>query len=246
MTKRLVLALVAGGVVAGCGAPSSGDEILVSAASSLTEAFTEIERAFEASSEASDVVLNFGGSSLLREQILAGAPADVFASADVQMVDEVAEQGFVFGGVEVFASNRLQIAVPLGNPGEVKGLEDLSRENLLIGLCSRGVPCGDLARDILSAAGVDPSVDTEEPNVRALLVKLEAGELDAGLTYASDVMGSAGVEGIEIPEDVNMPARYAIAMLDSGANPDGASEFISFVFSRTGKEILTEHGFEVP
>ena len=154
-------------VLMACGAPSAGrSEIVVSAASSLSDAFTEIAEAFEASNPDVAITLNVGGSSSLREQILEGAAVDVFASADSRNVEDVS--GELVGPARVFARNVLQIGVPSGNPANVAGLEDFERSDLLLGVCANSVPCGDLAERVLAAAGVEALVDTYEPNVRAL------------------------------------------------------------------------------
>ncbi|MEA2024871.1 MAG: molybdate ABC transporter substrate-binding protein, partial [Actinomycetota bacterium] len=177
--RAITIGLTAGALMlAACGntGNGAGGDVLVSAASSLTEAFAEMEAAFETANPEIDIVLNIGGSSALREQILAGAPADVFASANTSNMDRVVAAGDVEGEPAIFARNRLHIAVPGGNPGGVAGLADFARDELLIGLCAESVPCGDYGRQALQNAGVIPAVDTEEPNVRALLTKIEAGE----------------------------------------------------------------------
>ncbi|MDP9495131.1 MAG: molybdate ABC transporter substrate-binding protein [Actinomycetota bacterium] len=221
-------------------------EVLVSAASSLTHAFAEVEAAFEAANPGVDVVLNLGASSALREQILEGAPADVFASANTSNMDQVVEAGEA-AGPQIFVTNLLQIAVPAGNDTGVTGLGDFANEALLIGLCSEDVPCGDFGRQALENAGVTPAIDTNEPDVRALLTKVEAGELDAGIVYATDVLSTAGtVEGIDIPEEDNVVANYPIAALTNAPNPDVASAFVAFVLSDEGQAILAEFGFSSP
>ena len=223
------------------------NEILVSAASSLTEAFTEMETAFESVNPEIDVVLNTGGSSALREQILAGAPADVFASANTANMDLIVDAGDVQGEPAIFARNRLEIAVPTGNPGDVNGLSDFARDELLIGLCAEAVPCGDYGRQALQNADVTPSVATEEPNVRALLTKIEVGELDAGIVYTTDVASTDdGVDGIDIPDDDNVYADYPIAVLAEAPNAVGATSFVAFVLSDEGRTILNDHGFVLP
>ena len=239
----------AGLLLAACGNAGNGtaDEILVSAASSLTEAFAKMEAAFETANPEIDVVLNLGGSSALREQILAGAPADVFASANTPNMDRVVDAGDVDGDPVIFARNRLEIAVPAGNPGSVTGLADFARDELLIGLCAEDVPCGTYGRQALENADVIPSVDTEEPNVRALLTKVEVGELDAGIVYATDVASTDGdVGGIEIPDDDNVYGDYPIAVLAEAPNADGAAAFVAFVLSDEGRMILADHGFALP
>lgn len=232
---------------ASCGGPEPGTtDLVVSAASSLTDAFSEIEVAFETAHPRVDVILNIGGSSLLREQILGGAPVDVFASANPEIMDAVGDAGLIRGQARTFALNRLEIAVPEGNPGDVDGLEDFAEDGLLIGLCAPEVPCGEFARKVLATAGVEPSIDTEEPNVRALLLKLQSGELDAGIVYQSDLLSNDSVEGIAIPDSLNVPTNYVIASLGGPPNGELASEFVAFVLSATGRAIFLDFGFEVP
>ncbi len=242
MAVGLVAALTA------CG--GTGEEpstVVVSAAASLTDVFTEVESAFEAANPGVDVVLNFAGSSSLREQILEGAPIDVFASADSGNMERVAAAGEVEGEPVAFARNTMQIAVPAGNPGGVTGLADFADETLSIGLCAEGVPCGDLARRVLAGAGVTPAIDTNEPDVRALLTKIETGELDAGITYVTDAIAAGGsVTGIDIPQDVNVVDEYPISVLANAPNPATARALVAFILSDEGRAILTDHGFSVP
>jgi molybdate transport system substrate-binding protein len=245
----LAAALAALSIVAGCASGDGGErrEVLVSAAASLTDVFAAMEHAFEDAHPGTDVVLNFGASSMLREQILAGAPADVFASANETNMGIVVSAGAASGEPRIFATNTLTIAVPAGNPGDVRGLDAFGDASRLIGLCSTGVPCGDFGRDVLANAGVVPVVDTEEPNVRALLTKVEAGELDAGLVYLTDVVASGStVEAITIRREDNVVARYPIAVLAEAPNPSGAEAFAAFVLSEDGRAILVDHGFGPP
>ena len=240
-------------LLAACGGTSATDpqpglegELLVSAAASLTDAFAAVEIAFEAANPSVGVVLNLGSSSSLREQILEGAPADVFASANTSNMDQVVEAG-EGADPRFFAANRLQIAVPAGNEAGVAGLADFADEDLLIGLCAEEVPCGDFGRQALENAGVIPAIDTNEPDVRALLTKVEAGELDAGIVYVTDVLSTDGaVEGIEIPEEDNVIANYPIAALLNAPNPDAAAAFVAFVVSAEGQAILNGFGFSSP
>ena len=234
-------------LLAGCARP--GDEreaVLVSAASSLSDAFAELESVFEQANPRFDVVLNLGGSSLLREQIIGGAPVDVFASANTENMDRVVEARLA-PEAEIFARNSLEIAVPLDNPAAVTGLADFGRAELFIGLCDPAVPCGDLARDALGRAGVLPDPDTNEPNARSLLTKVEAGELDAGIVYVTDVSSAEGrVEGVVIPEVSNVIADYPIAVMLEALNEPGAAAFVDFVLSDQGRAILSGHGFIAP
>lgn len=239
-------------VVTGDSTVPSDDEsalegtVTVFAAASLTDAFAEVADAFEAENPGVSVELNFAGSSSLREQILEGAPADVFASANGSNMDQVIDAGEVESS-DVFVTNSLQIVVPAGNPAGITGLDNFADTDLLIGLCAEEVPCGDFGRQALDAAGVTPAPDTNEPDVRALLTKVEAGELDAGLVYVTDVVSAGdGVEGIDLPEEFNVVASYPIGTVASSDNPTASSAFVAFVLSDEGQAILEEYGFGRP
>ncbi len=231
-------------LIGGCGGETSV-ELRVSAASSLTVAFSAIEEEFERVNPDVDVVLNLGASSLLREQITSGAPVDVFAPADAGIMSRLEVEGFLDGAPMVFARNSMTIAVPTGNPGDVTSVEDFSRSDLLLGVCAEGVPCGELARAILDAAGTELAAHSEEPNVRALLTKVDAGELDAGIVYVTDVLGE-GVTGVQISDNVNQMTDYPIAVIADADNPDEASRFVEFVLSDAGQRILASNRFDKP
>jgi len=232
-------------VLSSCGGQDEGEVVLVMAASSLTNAFSEIELAFESAHPEIDVQLNLAGSASLREQILQGAPADVFASANSATMQAVLDAGEATTSV-TFATNTLQIAVPLDNPGAVTGIADLANEDLLVGLCGEQVPCGQFARQALEQAGVVASVDTNEGDVRALVTKLEAGELDVGIVYATDVLSSNEITGIALPATTDVVVAYPIAQLTNAANEDGARQFVEFVLSVEGQAILASTGFASP
>jgi molybdate transport system substrate-binding protein len=244
----LVLIPCLGLMAVACATPTeaNGETVLVFAASSLTDAFEEIATMFEAANPGSEVQLNLAGSSSLRQQILEGAPADVFVAANTSNMDQVIEAGEV-SSYATLASNLLQIAVPAGNPAGVTGLADFAREELLIGLCADGVPCGDFGRQALANAGVVAAVDTNEPDVRALVVKIETGELDAGIVYVTDVLAAgAGIEGVDIPTDLNVVATYPVAVLVDAPNRDGADVFVTFALSDQARAILARYGFSLP
>lgn len=250
MAALAVVLLAAAACGADNGAGGAGDArrttITVFAAASLTDAFTEIADAFEAADDSVTVELNFAASSALREQILAGAPADVFASANPANMDALVEAGDAAEPAD-FAENSLQIAVPAGNPAGITGLGDFAEDDLLLGLCAEAVPCGAFGREALADAGVTPSVDTEEPDVRSLLTKIEEGELDAGIVYRTDVLAAGdAVEGIEVPADQNVVTTYPIAPLTGSEHPEAAAAFVAFVLSEEGQAILVAHGFDEP
>lgn len=251
LTVRLLAAglalLVGGGAIVGCGESDDATVVRVFAAASLTDAFDEIAAAFEkAGPDGVRVDLSYAGSSALREQILDGAPAHVFASADEANMEAVVAGGEA-DDPRTFARNRLQIVVPAGNPANVTGLDDLADASLLVGLCAPEVPCGRLARQVLTDAGVAAAPDTEEADVRALLTKVADGELDLGLVYATDVLaGGETVEGIDIAGPSSGATAYPIATVSAGREQEAAQAFVAFVLSDAGQAILAAHGFGAP
>ncbi|WP_294181338.1 molybdate ABC transporter substrate-binding protein [uncultured Schumannella sp.] len=229
--------------------PADGElagSVTVLAAASLTEVFDDLAASFEAEHPGVDVVVSVGGSGALAEQILAGAPADVFAAANETAMATVAEAGLA-PEATVFATNTLELVVPAGNPGGVAGLADLGRPELAIALCDETVPCGAASVELLALAGVTAAPDTLETDVKAVLTKVLLGEADAGLVYRTDVRAAdAAVVGIEIAEASQVVNRYPIAALAEAPNPDAAQAFVAFVLSAAGRAALAEAGFGVP
>ncbi len=261
MTRRVrqavtpAAALILGALaLTGCSTPDpnpASDDIpagtvTVFAAASLTDTFQTIADAFEAQHPNVAVTLNFGGSSGLATQITEGAPADVFAAASAATMTTIVDAGFAPDSAN-FASNTLEIAVPSDNPGAVTGLADFARPNLAIALCAVEVPCGAAAAMALDAAGIVASVDTFEQDVKAVLTKIELGEVDAGLVYRTDVLASgAQVVGIEFPEASHALATYPIAQLTAAPNPRAAAAFVAFLRSDAAQAILRKAGFGAP
>jgi len=126
----------------------------------------------------------------------------------------------------------------------VDALDDFGNADLNIGLCAEEVPCGQFGREALANAGVTPAQDTDEPDVRSLLTKVEAGDLDAGLVYHTDVLAAGDeVEGVEVPDEFNVIASYPLAALSASGNAELASAFVEFVLSDEGQSILESYGF---
>lgn len=220
---------------------------MVFAASSLADAFADLAQTFEDSHPGTRIELSVGGSSALREQILDGAPADVFAAADQGIMAEVVEGGHTTDPPVVFATNTLTIAVPAGNPGRIDRLEDFARTELVTGICAPGVPCGQFADQVFTQAGIEPSIDTFEPNVGSLLAKVEAGELDGGIVYTTDIRRAGDrVEEVTLPDSVEVVAAYPITALRSGLSGGAAQEFVAFILSPEGEATLAAHGFSPP
>ena len=216
--------------------------ITVFAAASLTAAFDELATQFEAEHPSIEVVVNSGGSAALAQQIIEGAPADVFASADEPQMQAVADAGLA-GDPVVFATNTLELVVPAGNPEGVARLDDLANP----ALCDPSVPCGAASVRLLERSGVTASPDTLESDVKAVLTKVTLGEVDAALVYRTDAM-SAGdeVEVIEVPGAASVVNRYPIAAMTDAAEPEAAADFVAFVAGAEGRTVLDAFGFGAP
>jgi molybdate transport system substrate-binding protein len=217
--------------------------VTVFAAASLTDTFTQLGKDFEAAHPGVKVVFNFAGSSALAQQINQGAPADVFASAAPKNMDQVTDKG----AATTFVKNRLEIAVPKGNPGKITGLADFGNAGKKIALCAEQVPCGAAAKKVFEAARITPKPDSLEQDVKAALTKVSLGEVDAALVYKTDVQAAAGkVDGIEFPEADKAINEYPIATLTKAPNATGAKAFVDYVLSGKGRTVLTKAGFDAP
>lgn len=255
----LLLAGCAPGANPAAPQPGEPSAITVMAAASLSAAFTEIGAAFEAQHAGLTVTFNFAGSQQLAQQILQGAPADVFASAAAQQMDDVVAGGQAAGTPLPFAANKLVMIVPSANPGGITSLTDLARPGLKLVLAAPEVPAGQYAAQFLVLAGADPAfpsgyaeavranVVSYEENVKAVLTKVTLGEADAGIVYSTDAAAVTGsVTQIEIPPALNVLASYPITTLKASVKPQLAQAFVEFVLSAQGQSILSKHGFLPP
>ena len=191
-------------------------------------------------------MFSFGPSSGLATQITQGAPADVFASASQQNMDQVTSAGAA-SSPTVFVKNTMEIAVPPTNPGHVTGVADLARKGVKVALCQAQVPCGTVAKTVFDNAKITVTPVTQEADVKSVLAKVTLGEVDAGVVYVTDVRAAGGkVKGIEIPGDVNASTSYPIAALTKVPNAAGAKAFVDFVLSAAGAAVLTQDGFAAP
>jgi molybdate transport system substrate-binding protein len=251
--KRLLAALAVLSL-AGCGTSAGGSDddevtgtVVVLAAASLTDVFTDLGRQLESDHPGLEVQFDFAGSSALATQLTQGAPADVFASADTDQMDVVTNNGLVSRAPTLFATNSLEIAVPPGNPAGITGLADLADPARTIALCAPEVPCGAAAEQVFDAAGLTGAPDTLEEDVKATLTKVQLGEVDAALVYRTDVRAAGDtVEGIEFPEAADVVNGYPICTLTDAPNPAGALAFVQLVTSDAGQQALTAAGFARP
>ena len=250
--------------------------LTVFAASSLTEAFTDLAADFEKSNQGKSVDLNFAGSQLLRVQLENGARADVYASADQRHMDLAVESGLVSGEDIKFASNRLVIIVPkqevpdsesdqtgCSRPNREAGSSimspsDLACKGVKLALAQPEVPAGRYSRTVIERMGQDSrfgpdysrdvlaNVVSEEANVRHVLQKVALGEADAGMVYFSDAQVAPNVAVILIPDEANVVASYTLALLRDSDQPELAESFINFILSPDGQATLGKYGLSPP
>lgn len=239
-------------------APAQARELNVFAAASLTDAFDEIGKLFEAAHPGVTVVFNFAGSQQLAQQINEGAPADVFASANKKQMEVVIQAGGIVTGTQrTFVKNRLVVIYPHDNPAGLKELKDLSKAGLKLVLAAKEVPVGQYALDFLDKAAAAPAfgaaykddtlknVVSYEDNVKVVLAKVALGEADAGIVYTSDINGADAdkVSRLDIPDALNVIASYPIAPLKASQNTALAQAFIELVLSKEGQDVLAKYNF---
>jgi molybdate transport system substrate-binding protein len=240
-----------------CSAPSKSSSttsldslsgsLTVSAASSLQGAFTDLKVAFEKAHPGMNVTVNFGASSTLAQQIIDGAPVDVFASADEANMTKVSNKKLQSGTPKIFATNSLEIIVRNGNPSKIASLADLSKSGLIYITCAPEVPIGKYGAQVLQKAGVKVSPASLEPDVKGIVAKVTAGEADAGIVYATDISATKGAaDGVVIPADVNVIATYPIVAISTSTNSAAAQSWIAFVTGTEGQTILKNYGFGAP
>jgi molybdate transport system substrate-binding protein len=221
--------------------------VTVLAAASLTESFEELGEQVAADNPDLKVVFSFGPSSGLVEQVLAGAPADVLATADARTMEAAVAGGAVEGEPEVFARNTLTLAVPAGNPGKVTGLADLARPELRVAICEPQVPCGTAAKKLLAAAGVTAEPDTLTTDVKEATSLVSLGEADAALIYRTEAAAEGdAVEAIDVPEAAELVNEYPVAVVADAPNPAGAQLVVAAITGEPGRIILADAGFLEP
>lgn len=237
-------------------AASPGEEekpatITVSAAASLTEAFTDIAEEFEAANPGTKIELNLAGSGTLRTQIESGAPVDVFASASESDMDLLSEKSLIEeGSRKDFAANTVVMVVPEKNGSEsTKTLEDLtanSIEKIAIGN-PETTPIGKYAKHALEDAEIWDEIESKVilgETVKQVLTYVETGEADAGFVFITDAeSGQKDLYEIALTAPVNESITYPIAVVSGSANKEEAQEFVYFVTGTRGQEILAEYGF---
>jgi len=240
--------------------PSGLKTVVVFAAASLTESFTALGDIFEQQNPGVKVEFSFAGTQTLTEQILQGAPADVFASANESYMNKLKDQGKVDQSkIKVFAQNKLVVILPKSNPAGIKTLHDLTKPGIRLVTGTKEVPFGQYTEVFLEKASVSSEFGTgfkdavhanvvsQETDVKAAVNKVVLGEADASICYLTDAQAvSEQVITIPIPDELNPTAIYPIAPLKEAPNPQWAEQFVNFVLAPEGQQILAKYGFLPP
>ena len=228
-------------------APRPSGTITVSAAASLSDVFPVIAAGFMKRFPGTNVTFNFGGSSGLVAQVLAGAPVDVLATASEPTMGKAVDAGLVARPL-LIAKNSMAVAMPADNPAGITSLADLTRPGVLVGVCAVAVPCGAAARDVFAKSGLTVTPVTYDLDVRILLNKVISGDLDAGIVYVTDVRAVGNqVTSVSIPASGNVTTTYPIATVNGSGNAATAAAFVSYVrYTPSAQGILRAYGFAKP
>ncbi|GHB53727.1 molybdate-binding protein [Streptomyces cirratus] len=229
---------------ASASAQAKAANLTVLAASSLTDVFKTAGAAYEKSHPGTKVTFSFAGSQELAAQVKQGAPADALVTADTKTMDGLKAET---GGATVIAKNRLVIAAGKGNPFKIDELRDLADGKIKVVLAAPEVPVGRYSKQILDAQKIEVKPVSQEPNVRAVLSKVELGEADAGLVYKTDSAKSGDkVVSVDIPDDQNAVASYPAATIKQSGNGEAAAAFVAWLSTPEAQKILQDAGFQQP
>lgn len=249
--KHALGAAVAATLMFSAGAAGAAD-LVVSAAASLTNAFKELAQSFEQQNPGVKVITNFGASDILMQQIVRGAPADVFASADQTAMDKaVTEKAVNPATRKNFAANQIVLITPHDAKLQPTALADLTKpdyKRIALGNPA-SVPFGRYTKTALEQAGLWDQVSAKAvmaENVRTSLDYVARGEVDAGFVFATDaaVMPDKVKVAVRIPSD--KPATYPIAVTAGTQQKDLADKFVAYILSSTGQTVLARYGFQKP
>ncbi|MFJ6632461.1 molybdate ABC transporter substrate-binding protein [Streptomyces sp. NPDC091376] len=228
---------------ASIGGPPSAN-LTVLAAASLTDVFKTAGAAYEKKNPGTHIRFSFAGSQELVAQVKQGAPADALVTADTKSMDSVKADTAT---PAIIARNRLVIATTEGNPHKIDDLKDLADTKLKVVLAAPEVPAGKYSRKILDAQKITVKPVSQEPNVRAVLSKVELGEADAGLVYKTDAASAPDkVDAVDIPDAQNAIAEYPAAALKQSKNAKAAAAFVAWLSSPEAQKVLQDAGFQQP
>ena len=246
VSRHLLAGLAAAVLFTGCAHASPGGDtadLVVFAASSLNPAFATLGTEFEAAHPGVRVRFSFDGSAALVDQLKAGAPADVFASADEASMDKATTAGLMADTPTRFTTNVLTLIVPKGNPAGITGL-DASLDGRKLVTCADGVPCGTATKKLADALGVTLTPVSEETKVTDVRTKVESGQADAGIVYVTDARASGdAVETLPIAGADKARNSYLIGTVTESEQAPLAAEFVALVAGDRGQQVLTAAGF---
>lgn len=231
-----------------CGSTNDSERTLVVlAASSLTEAFGELERTYERAHPDVDVQVSYDSSSTLAQQVLEGAPADVLATADEQSMATVTDEGLLAREPVRFAANTLTLVTPPDDPGGVSALADLESDDVTVAVCVPQAPCGQAAQALLALNDVSVTPATEQENVKSVLSQVVIGQVDAGLVYVTDARAAGDqVRTVPVANASEVVSSYPVAVLAEADSPAAAQDWVDLVTSAPGRRVLGSYGFGAP
>lgn len=231
---------------------AGAQELTVSAAASLTNAFTDLGKQFEAATPGAKVRFNFAASGVLLQQMSQGAPADVFASADQPTMDKAVSQKLVDPATRRdFAVNSLVLITPAQGAPEIKTLQDLpGRAVKLVAVGKPAtVPVGRYTQDALEAAGVWKGIEAKTvpaDSVRQVLDYVARGEVDAGFVYRTDAAVMADKVKVVLTVPVKTPVSYPVAVAADSRDKALAGRFVDYLATPAAREVLSRYGFGQP
>jgi molybdate transport system substrate-binding protein len=261
----LLLGACAGSASPGSGQPVAGAaasgaprvELTIYGAASLQGVLAKVKAVYEAAVPGTGLTISTDSSAALETKIEQGAPADVFLSADTANPQKLVDKGLADGKAVVFATNRLVVIVPSSNPAAIASPADLARPGIKVIAAGDSVPIAKYATQLVANLAKQPgypadfvaryttNIASKEDNAKAEVAKIELGEGDAAIVYATDARASTRVATIEVPESANVPARYAGVVVRRSSNA-AAAAFLAWFAGPDGQAILGSFGFLPP
>lgn len=233
-------------LLTGCVEEESKVELNVSVASSLKESMLEIEKKYEQENKGIDIILNFGGSGALAQQITQGAPCDVFISASKVFMDELKAKGSLMDkNYELLLENKLVLASKSKNINSLDSLKDDSIKKIAIGE-TKSVPAGQYANEVLENYNIKKNVEEKlvyAKDVKEVLTWVESGNVEAGFVYYTDVINKKDLNIYEIEPALYSCITYPISVVNGSKKEYEAKLFEAYLLSDECKSIFVEDGY---